>query len=903
MRVWEFAKVLIVTVCLFVGFGYPQTSGKISGKVVDEKTGEPLVGVNIVILGTQMGTASDGNGEFFIFNVPPGNYDIEFQMIGYKKVKLEDVIVNVNRTTYLNISMSQSVIEGEEVVVYAKKIEIKKDQTSSVRNITSEEIDKLPIDNMYQIVSLEPGVVGSHFRGGRGDEVSYMVDGITVTESFFHESQTVELNPDIIEEVEVITGTFNAEYGNAMSGVVNIVTKEGNDKFSMSGEVSVGDFLTTHKNIFTGLDNNKVRIKDCRINVSGPLGKFLRYLINFRYYYNMGHLYGINIFNPDDYSDFSNYPISWISEKNGDSSYVPLEDDKETSLFAKFTLKPISSLKLNVIYNYNTSDFQNYNHQFKYNPYGLPTNHEKTNFVALYVNHMLSTNMFYELKLSYNKYKYGNYVFEDPLDSCYVHDFYGRITGQWFSTGGQIKDHTVRTEKKTNVKFDFNWQVNKNHGIKAGFDLNNVFLNNKYANIRNKYEGSSLESIFIIDSLSGKRIYPYYDPEIRSDSSIYTDYYKKNPIQFSAYIQDKMEFESMVVNAGVRFDYFDPNTRYPTNWRNPANQDYFEDESRMSRYPKVKPQYLFSPRLGLSYKMGEYALLRFGYGHFLQIPAYNYFYQNNDFIVTELALVGNPLLKCQKTVQYEIGLWQQLTSNMNLEIVLFYKDFYDLLSSKLIYTYSQIRYGLFCNKDYGNARGLELKYQFRSGMYFVNVNYSLQYSRGVADSPYLAFNRAGQDMDPVNKLIPMSWDQRHTLKVAMGYEGRKSGVTVLMNYNTGTPYTWTPISESPLALINLLPNNQYKPSQFWVDINAYYNLGTIKGTSIRLTLIAYNILDRLNEVFVNSTTGRAYTGIVRPVNLYTYRSDFSTYYDVLHNPGMYGAPRSIRVGLEFNFNK
>jgi len=879
-----------------------QTTGKIIGHIKDKATKEPLPGANVILVGTQRGAASDVDGDFIILNVPPGIYTIEIQMIGYKTVKLEGIQVSVNRTTYIDAEMEETVLEGEVVVVTANPISIKKDQTSSIRNIGEKDIQNLPVDNINQIVEMQPGVVGSHFRGGRSNEVNYMVDGILVTESFYHEDQTVQVNPEAVEEVEVITGTFNAEYGNAMSGVVNVVTKEGGEKIQVSGAIHSGNYLTSQKDKFIGLKNTDIRIKDYSLSISGPIFKDkLSFITDVRYFSDDGYLNGINRFNVDDYSDFSHYPDRWVSEANGDSSYFSLDDEKRIYFLWKLTFKPTNSFKTSLIYTLNDNESQYYNHQYKFNPYGLPKNLEQSSMAAIKINHMLGTKAFYELKLAYNKYESGSYVFKNPLDTRYVHDFYHRITGQWFFTGGQDKNHTRRTEVKYNVKFDLMFQLNKNHSIKTGIDYLKINLDQKYANIRNKYEGSDLESIYEIDSLTNKIHYLYYEPEVRPSTSVYSDFYKKKPIQFAAYIQDKMEFESMVINLGVRFDYFDPKTVYPTNWRNPANQDYFEDKSRMSEYKKVPPQYQFSPRLGLSYQLGETALIRFSYGHFQQIPPLNYFYQNNNFIVSELTLVGNPLLKAQKTVQYEIGFWKQLTRNMNFEIAIFYRDIYNLLSSRLVYTYSQLRYGLFDNKDYGNARGLELKYQYQTQKFFFNANYTLQYTRGVADSPYLAFNRQGQDMDPIIKLIPMEWDQRHTLNFSVGYNTKRFASTLLFYFNSGQPYTWTPISESPLALINLLPNNQYRPAQFRVDLNASYNLFKIKNINVRLTLLAYNILDRLNEVFVNSTTGRAYTGIVRPVDLLTYRSNFSTYYDVLRNPGMFGIPRSIKVGMEFQF--
>ena len=897
-----FSKIFIVLFIFVVSSAFAQSTGKIVGKVTDGETNDPLPGTNVILVDTHLGAATDIQGDFYIINVPPGTYNLEFRMMGYGPVRKEGIRVSVNRTVDIDVELNPTVIEGQVITVTVAKSIIKSDQTSSIRNISSDDIDALPVDNVNQIVQMQPGIVGGHFRGGRSNEVAYMIDGVMVTESQYREDQMVEVNPDAVEDIEVITGTFNAEYGNAMSGVVNIITKEGGNKIQGSGSVGLGNFLTSHKDKFVGVKDTEIGIQDYKLSFSGPVLKNkINFMVDGRYFFNGGHLNGIHRFNVDDYSDFRSYPHQWHSEANGDSSYVPLNDREEFYLLGKLTFKPFSSLKTSFIYTFNDKEYQNYNHNYFYNPFGVGSTNEKSQMASFHINHMLSNKAFYELKLSYIKYDRGQYLFEDPLDSRYVHDFYSWGSGQWFSTGGQEKNHNRHTEETLRLKFDLTWQLNKHHNLKTGIDLAKIRMDHKFANIRNIYEGTDLEAKFAIDPLTNKRIYTYYEPEVRPDEAIYTDMYVKEPIQFATYIQDKMEFESMVVNFGFRLDYFDPKTVYPTNWRNPANQDLFQDESRMSQYPDVESFYQISPRLGLSYKMGQSALLRFSYGHFLQIPPLNYYYLNHAFRVSELGFLGNPLLKPQKTIQYEIGLWQQLTDEMDFEVAVFYRDIYDLLSSKMLYTYSQIRFGLYDNKDYANARGLELIYKFRLGNFYVNANYSLQYTRGVADSPEFAFNRAGEDRDPVNKLIPMEWDQRHTVNILAGYNTPGFGASLLCAYDSGMPYSWQPITESPLALINLLPNNQYRPSKFNVDLQAYYKLFKIKNVEARLTMLGYNIFDQLNENWVNSTTGRAYTGIVRPIDIQTYRSDFSEYIDILQNPAMFAEPRSVRIGLEFKF--
>ena len=900
-------KIFSTTIILFFIYIFSstnaQTTGKITGRVTAAETGDPLPYVNILLVDTRKGAATDENGYFLILDVPPGTYSVEARMVGYGTVRNEGVQISVNRTTNINFVLSTELISGETVVVTADKISLKKDQTSSIRNVSSRDIQALPVDNISQVVALQPGVVGgNHFRGGRSDEVSYMIDGVAVTESFNHESKMVDLNPDAVADLEVVTGTFNAEYGNAMSGVVNVVTKNGSNRIEGSASANEGNYFTSHKGIFNGIKDANVAIQDYKFSLSGPIiNDYVSFFVDGRYFTDKGHLYGIDRFNVNDYSNFRDYPNDWVSEANGDNSYVPMDKHESNFLMGKLTVKPSLAIRASLIYTLNKSTSKNYSHQYSFNPYGVGTNHDQSNMYAFHLNHILGKKAFYEFKLTYIDYQHGYYLFENPLDPGYISDFYNNSGPTWFSTGGQDKNYNKRSEKTVKLNFDFTWQVDKNHSLKSGINFSQINLNQESYNIRNFYEGSDLESQFYVDSTTNKIIYPYYKPEIRSDSSIYSDVYNKKPIQFAAYLQDKMEFESMVINLGVRFDYFDPKTIYPTDWRNPANQDYFQDQSRISKYPNAPSQSQISPRFGLSYQLGSTALLRFSYGHFFQTPPLNYYYQNHNFIVNELGLVGNPLLKAQKTVQYEVGFWKQLTDDMNLEIAVFYRDIYNLLSSKLVYTYSQVRYGLFDNKDYGNARGLELKYQAVFGKIHLSANYTLQYSDGVADDPYLAFNRAGQSMDPIKELIPLNWDQRHTLNFAVEYRSEKFAATLLTNFNSGRPYSWRPITESPLALINLLPNNEVRPSQFNVDLNAFYNIANIGSATIRLKLLVYNLLDNLNENSVNSTTGRAYSGIVRPVDLLTYRSNFSTYYDVLHNPSMYSAPRSIRLGLEINY--
>lgn len=901
-----------------------QTTGKIAGVVYDASNGEVLPGANIVLEGTQMGASSGLEGDFYIINVSPGTYTVTIQVIGYNTYKVENLKVSVNRTAFIEARLSPAVLEGEVIVVQAEKISSKKDQTSSMRAVSSEQMEQMPIESVGDVVAMQAGVVNGHFRGGRSNEVSYMIDGLQVDESFGGEGRTVDLETDAISDLEVITGTFNAEYGRAMSGVVNAVTKDGGNKFAGSVSFDAGSYITGNTDVFLGLDEyDPIRNQDFKVNFSGPvIPDKLTFFINSRYQDNKNHLNGIRRFNVDDYSNFEpDNEALWYSEASGDGDYVPMNDSKNLSVMGKLTYKFNSAIKTSLLYTRNDDEWNGYSHAFKYNPDGLGTSHRETNMYSLQLNHMLSNSAFYQINLSHVDNYSGYYLFENPTSEKYIHDGYLRSTeNTGFFTGGQVKGHSERYMGDYNAKFDLTWQVNRKHSLKTGFLYTVHKLDNREREVRNAFFNTDLENQ--ADFLNGKFTFLNYDPIVYGDSSVYSDIYEVEPYEYSAYIQDKMEFEEMVINLGVRLDYFNPNTVYPSQWRNPGNDLLFYekdengdivydtdgepviDEMRRSDYPEADAKIQLSPRLGMAYQLGKKAVLHFSYGHFFQMPPMYALYQNHSFDVgpTDFSTtMGNTQLNAQKTVQYEIGLWQELFNGFGFEFALYYRDIYDLLSTKVISTYNQVEYGLYTNKDYGNTKGVEIKIDYNIGKWFAYLNYTLQYTRGNADNPTQTFNRAGQNQDPVNRLIVMSWDQRHTMNTTVGYYEKNYGITVTGYYNSGSPYSWYPIQTSRLININLPPNNDYKPATVDVDLNAYYRMPITDRIGLEFNLRVYNLLDRLNEYGVNPNTGRAYTAVVQESDLASHKSTFNDFYDRIKDPGAYAAPRFIKLGMGVAF--
>ena len=232
----------------FMGIALAQ-SGKITGTLLDAETNEPLIGATVGIQGTTKGAITDIDGNYLMLNVAPGTYVLEARYIGYAKVVVKDVIVRTDLTTTQNFKLSLESFEGEEVVVVAKRQAVIKDITSSEARVSSDEIAKLPVQEITDVIQLQAGVNvgndgGIHIRGGRTTEVSYVVDGIRVTDDY-DGSNGLRLENESIQELQVISGSFNAEHGQALSGVVNVVTKSGNNNFEASFRGWGGGYLAT----------------------------------------------------------------------------------------------------------------------------------------------------------------------------------------------------------------------------------------------------------------------------------------------------------------------------------------------------------------------------------------------------------------------------------------------------------------------------------------------------------------------------------------------------------------------------------------------------------------------------------------------------------------------------------
>jgi len=656
-------NILLVSVFLFQGIQNLNagTTGKIAGKISDAATGESLGFANVILLGQTLGGASDINGNYFIINIPPGVYSIRASSIGYQSVTIQNVRVSVDQTAKVDFELNTESVEMEDVVITAVKPIVRKDLTSTEAKVSGDQIKLLPLENVQSVVNLQAGVVDGHFRGGRKNEVKYLIDGVSVIDAFSGTS-TLEAEVSTIEEVQVLTGTFNAEYGEALSGVVNQITKIAGDRYLGTFSFYAGDYVSSRSDVYSNIESlSPTNIYNIQGSFSGPvpgLEKLLKFSLSGRFFSNDGYLYGQREFNPSDSSDFSaNDPNDWHIGATGDNEFVPMNFSERYILQGKLAINVGTGkgIVLNTLFQ--NQDYRDYNHNFKLNPDGDYQRFLKSLLLSASYTHVLSNAAFIDFIGSRFETNYNQYVYENPLDSRYVSPDRLRDSGNnAFLTGGTENWHFNHITTTYTAKSDLTWQIDNIHQIKTGIE----FLYHEL-----EYEDFQI----VIDASTGN------EPSLPSQGAFNYNTYKANPYQLAAFAQDKIELDYLIINVGLRFDYFKPDGEYLKDPNNIAVLDQLQPPFPDSLMADASSKFQFSPRLGISYPITDGAV-HISYGHFFQIPPFEYLYRNPNFRIPLTGnfpenigkTIGNTNLQPQQTIMYEIGLQQALTPELGITI-------------------------------------------------------------------------------------------------------------------------------------------------------------------------------------------------------------------------------------------
>ncbi|MDZ7292472.1 MAG: TonB-dependent receptor [candidate division KSB1 bacterium] len=902
----RFGKRLLIFLAMLLSTAlHAGTTGKIAGKVIDQKTGEPLPGANVVIVGTRMGAAAGVDGSFIILQVPPGIYSVKASMIGYQEMAYDNVRVSIDLTTRLDFQLAETVVAlGQTVTVVAERPLIQKDLTSTSNTVAAETIRQLPVENFTDVVNLQAGVVEGHFRGGRSGEVAYLINGIPVND-VYSGSFALQVENNAIQELEVISGTFNAEYGQAMSGVVNIVTKEGGEKFHGSFTGYLGDYVSTHDDIFWNIKAFNA-IYNFESTLSGPVPGFtnkLTYFASARYYSSDGALYGRKVFLPSDSSRFpSNAVRDWYIESHGigyrfssvadfqrkvdslkaNADFAPMNNNMRLTGQLKLAYQVAPTLKLEYEGLAQYRDFREYDHSFRFNPEGNFKRKQQGWSNALALTKILNNRTFLQIKASTFNNNYKQFVHENPLDPSYVNpELLRAASGNAFRTGGEQMWHFYRDTRTHIGKMDLTWQATNQHLIKAGLEGRQHRLWLRAFEIRlNRDTGFK----------------PFVPSQTTNVSN--NDTYLRRPYEFAVYLQDKMEFDYLIVNAGLRFDYFSSKGKIPDDFGQPNVAGLLESGSSSQ----------LSPRFGLAYPITERGVIHISYGHFFQIPNFEFLYSNPEFELYPTQdygstpppertpnVIGNANLKPQRTVIYEIGLQQQLGEQFALDLTAYFKDIRNLLGTQILTNINGIRYARYINRDYGNVRGFTVSFEKRqSNGVGATIDYTYQIAKGNASDPNSAFFDVQANREPTKELVPLDWDRTHSLNITLT-AGNPSNHSMGLIGKIGSGLPYTPTAQNIRTAVE---NSERRPYFMNFDLYAYKNL-SLAGLKTNLFVRVYNLLDRKNELQVFTDTGRANYSLSALTGGTIF--GLNTTQEYFTRPDFYSEPRQVIIGFELEF--
>jgi len=572
----------------------------------------------------------------------------------------------------------------------------------------------------------------------------------------------------------------------------------------------------------------------------------------------------------------------------GDNAFVPMNKSQKTTLQGKLAFA-VGSGK-GIVFNglYQNDDYRVYDQMFRLNPDGDYNYFQQSFLGSASYTQLFSSKSFLDFLGSAFVSDYKQYVYSDPLDPRYVNpQRLADVSGPSFYTGGTQNWHLIHKTNTYSGKIDFTSQITDVHEIKTGIEYDYHSLN--YQDFQT-----------IIDASTG------FKPALPAPGSFNYNIYNNHPYQLAAYFQDKIELDYLIVNIGIRYDYFQPAANVLSDPNNISDLSNLSPPFPGTYFYKASTKSQVSPRLGISYPISDKGAVHISYGHFFQIPPFDYLFRNPNFRVpltgdvnpNNQNTIGNADLKPQQTVMYEIGLQQEIFTDFGINVTTYYKDIRNLLGVELFLENNFKQFAKYINTDYGSVTGFTISFQKRfSGGFSANLDYTFQVAKGDASDPNDAFLKAQTTppVQPNKQLVPLDWDRRHSLNLTVS-AGELENYLISMVAQLGSGLPYTPSLQQTNTGIQ---NSSNKPDFFNVDL---YLTKFLKLDGVNLSVFAkiYNLFDTPNEVNVFTDTGRAgYTlQLTQPQSAPKGVNTLAEFYT---RPDYYSSPRQVIVGAQIDF--
>lgn len=948
--------VVAVLVLLSIIFAFAGNTGKIVGRVVDEK-GEALPGAIVKVIGTNRGGVTDPDGKYTIIGVPLGSYSVEASLIGYGAVKANGLKVGADETIAQDFHLKSTTVDVPVVEITGDRM-VNKMTTGSTKKISETDIAALPdVKDVQDVIKVQAGVVKQgvnlFLRGGRANEVQYLVDGVPANSIVGNSGTTAGANADLnkfyaqqsgviggggglsvsanaIQSVSVQTSGFDADYGNAQSGIISISTKSGGEKYTGSFQYRTDKLSNQNQNeryssgSFGGPEPvTAYLLPSMGVTIPGTLTFFISA--------DMDRADG-----PYNFVENSFYnPILRKAEFNGflggilnGLGFNFHDNQKNTfSLNSRFRYDPTKTDQVSYRYTASLSSAHDFVNTWKYRADSSNLSANISTQHALSWSHFFGANTFMRLNFGKLETRAGNDV-AGLLPMYYSPTFSQQdVEGNGFYYLGSDQEWYDALTRQYSLRLDFNSQVHQYHLLKFGFELyyeeiNSTEIQYPTAPITDA-NGDVRYPPFTWDSTRQRGEYPGY--------GLYRWNINAFPNHGALFVQDNIEFSGLNLHVGLRYDYFDQGRSifyqdYVKAWREATygmTADWVQNVPMVSvgmndsipptDWNIFKYYFLhgnFSPRLSIGYPVTDRIVFYFNYGHFYQFPDRDQYYRD-PFVLETDTWVGNPSLKPQRTVSYESGFEDQFTDNMSFAIRAFYKDIFDYAT--LVHRTSEYVY---MNLDYASARGFEFSFTeaFTQNM-SINASYSYQIAKGRSSNPLTSAYLPDYQLPRETRL---DWDQNHTVNVFAQYrvgpneESSIFGIPlnnygVSLTYNFGSGFPYTPDYGVRTNSRNVyLVNNETRPFTYTVNLSLYKSWLVMGHMDLTASVDITNLLNRKNiatgstSAGFNQNTGKPNTfGDVDPASgvIYPY-----ILLDSRMPPYTFDAPRQILFGLRMGWN-
>jgi outer membrane receptor protein involved in Fe transport len=822
-----------------------QAEGAIAGQVREAGTRRGL-GSAEVLLDGRIGAVADSAGAYRVRPVRTGWHRLAARLIGFRGVVFDSVFVPAGSTVTVDFELEQNPLELEPVVVTAPyDLVLDPLATSTEQRITAADLRDLPVSSLEEALALSAGSVGTSYRGGRIGEESFILDGLGVKNQLDAASGGlgIQLPPDMLSEASLVTNGFSARYGQALSGMVNVVTRD-------PGEEWEGRLAYENDRPFGGLLDRGLDRLSARAGgpVSGRVGFVAALDIT-------GRL--------DDDPVSAPAPAEPLDPRSSEPYPLPHNSGERWNGAAKFVLPVTERATVRVLGLHSDDQRLLYDPAYKYDSELAPGERIRGDLVSGHVQYTTDPRRGTPVVLDLRVSRFVREFIRGEIDGK-VDYAIGALTGSRFHFIGEdiARDQVVSSDPIPGLRVPEE-SSRTPWGVPAFFmgrGSRGELGWNRFGETRLQLDATVGQlknlDLYFGGEFSSQQVRTFqralgYLPVVDGGPAPPTAISAFSPRSFGGYAEGKVQVEDVAVTAGLRYDQFDAGSDLP-------------GESRGS-------QRTLSPRFAVSTVL-QGATVVASYGRFTQAPDYQFLVDAafDDTTRTGRFRQGNPDLGYEKASQYELSVRVRPAETLSLRVGAYVKRLTGLVASVPLGVNPDST--IFGNADAGSVKGGEvlLERDLRGGVGF-RLAYTFQDAVATSSDPFL-LNRiisvdpiTGDTVRRARAEFPLDFDRRHTLtaivrgRVPEEVGPRLLGVrplagleaAVILRIASGLPFTRT---DSTGDSIIGLPNDSRLPSTSAVDllVRRALRIGGVRGG---IYFDVRNLLDRQNIVAVRRDSG------------------------------------------------